>query len=120
MKPWTRWQDWTNLVIGLYLALAPVWTTTDTGSASTLIVMGALVVCTALWSLAQPASGASQWTNVTWAVLLIIAPWAISYTGLSGAAWTSWIGGLLVACLALWALPATKNAAAGRTTPVRR
>ncbi|NJP96012.1 SPW repeat protein [Nonomuraea sp. FMUSA5-5] len=120
MKPWTRWQDWTNLVAGLYLALAPIWTAGDTGAATTLIVLGALIVCTALWALIQPASAASQWTNVTWAVLLIIAPWAISYTGLGGAAWTSWIGGIVVACLALWALPAAKSAAGSTAVSTRR
>ncbi|KAB8189155.1 hypothetical protein FH608_040645 [Nonomuraea phyllanthi] len=111
MKPWTRWQDWTNIAVGLYLALAPIWTDTDSGAATALVMMGVLIVCTALWALAQPSSAVSQWTNVIWAVLAIAAPWAISFTGLAAAAWTAWVGGILVGCLALWALPATRRPA---------
>lgn len=119
MKPWTRWQDWTNFTIGLYLVLAPIWTDTDSGAVTTLTTMGALILFTAVWALAKPSSAASQWTNVLWAVLAIAAPWVVSFTGLTGAAWTSWTGGVLVACLSMWALPATKKSAARRTVPSR-
>ena len=48
------------IAVGLYLALAPVWTDTDPGAATALVTMGALIVCTALWALAQQTGRAGQ------------------------------------------------------------
>jgi hypothetical protein len=97
MKAWTRWQDWVALVAGLYAALSPIWvsTTHEGGAVASLVVLGALLALTALASLARPSLGAFEWLIALWGVLLFIAPWVISYTGLSGAAWTSWIVGVV-------------------------
>jgi uncharacterized membrane protein len=42
--------------------------------------------------------------NVVLAALLLISPWVFSYTGQSLAAWSAWIGGVVVAILAIAAL----------------
>jgi hypothetical protein len=97
MRAWTRWQDWVALVAGLYAALSPIWvsTTHEGGAVASLIVLGVLLVVTAIASLARPALTASGWLIALWGVLLFVAPWVITYTGLSGAAWTSWIVGAI-------------------------
>ena len=42
--------------------------------------------------------------NVVLAALLFVSPWVFSYTGESLAAWSAWIGGGVVAILAIAAL----------------
>jgi hypothetical protein len=97
MKAWTRWQDWVALVAGLYAALSPIWvsTTHEGGAVASLIVLGVLLVLTSLGSLARPAAAATEWLTALWGVLLFVAPWVITYSSLSGAAWTSWIVGAI-------------------------
>src|SRR5215207_2899065 len=58
MRPWTRLQDWGTLIAGLYAALSPIWvsTTGERDAFWALIVLGALLAVTALFSLALPAS----------------------------------------------------------------
>lgn len=42
--------------------------------------------------------------NVVLGALLFISPWVLSYTGRDLAAWSAWIGGVVVAILAIAAL----------------
>lgn len=107
-RSWIRWQDWVTLVIGLYVALSPFWTTTSTEAMWSLIVLGGLLAVCSLWSLAMPAQAVSEWVNIAMGVLLFIAPWVIAYTTLEMASWTSWIaGGLAVLVSAYGATIAT-------------
>ncbi|GAA1848187.1 SPW repeat protein [Pseudonocardia ailaonensis] len=110
---WTRWQDWAAVVIGVLVALSPIVVTTDAAALSTLIVLGAVLAVTGLWSLAQPGSVASEYGHGVLGVLLFIAPWVLSYSDLNGAAWTSWIAGVLAVIVAASALPAAQTAHRG-------
>jgi hypothetical protein len=104
-RSWHRWQDWAALVIGVLTALSPIVVATDAAAVWTLIVFGVLIAAGALWSLAQPGSVASEYVHVVLGALLFISPWVLSYSGLAGASWTSWVAGLLTAVVALAALP---------------
>jgi len=73
--------------------LTPIVVTTSTAALWTLIVFGVLFAATALWSLASPGSVASEYVHVALGVLLFISPWVFAYSGLGGAAWTSWVAG---------------------------
>jgi uncharacterized membrane protein HdeD (DUF308 family) len=97
MKAWTRWQDWVALVAGLYALLSPIWVDTshEGGAVASLIVLGALLVVTSLVSLARGASAVTEWLIALWGVLLFVAPWVITYSSHTGAAWTSWIVGII-------------------------
>ena len=57
MRPWTRLQDWGTLLAGLYAGLSPIWvsTTGERDAFLALIVPGALLAVTAVFSLARPA-----------------------------------------------------------------
>lgn len=103
MKAWTRWQDWVALVAGLYAALSPIWVSTahEGGAVASMVVLGALLVLTSLVSLARPAMAGAHWLIALWGVLLFVAPWVITYTGLGGAAWTSWIVGVIAVAAGL-------------------
>src|SRR3954469_12073770 len=96
-RTWTRWEDWAALVIGVLTALSPIVVATDATALWTLIVFGVLIAATALWSLAQPGSVASEYVHGVLGVLLFISPWVLGYSDLMGASWTSWIAGVLTA-----------------------
>lgn len=112
-RSWQRWQDWAALVIGVLVALSPLVTTTDAAAAWTLVVLGVLIAATGLWSLAAPGSVASEYVHGVLGVLLFIAPWVMSYSDLSSASWTSWVGGALTVIVAAAALPAANAAHRG-------
>ncbi len=101
MKPWTRLQDFGTLIAGTYAALSPIWvsTTGESGALWSLIALGALLAVTAVVSLARPDVVATEWLTVVFGALLFIAPWVFSYTHLDGAAWTSWVVGVIAAAL---------------------
>ncbi|MEU6130114.1 SPW repeat protein [Saccharopolyspora sp. NPDC047091] len=105
VRPWTRWQDWAALVLGLYAVLATMWTRTSGGALSAMVVLGGLLVIAAVWSLALPRSMTSEYAHMLLGVLLFIAPWVLGYSALTGAAWTSWVVGVLAVLVGAAALP---------------
>jgi hypothetical protein len=107
-RTWHRWQDWTALVIGVLTFLSPIVVATDTAALWSLIVFGVLIAATSLWSLAQPGSVASEYVHAVLGVLLFISPWVFGYSDMSGAAWTSWVAGVLTAAVGLAAVPAAQ------------
>lgn len=104
---WVRWQDWAGVVLGLYLALSPLWTTTPASATSAAIILGVLLIIASGWSLADPRSMTSEYAQIVLGILLFIAPWPLGYAVFSGAAWTSWVIGVLVILIGLAALPST-------------
>jgi len=108
-RKWRRWQDWAALVIGVLTALSPIVVSTDTAALWSLIVFGVLIAATALWSLAMPDSVASEYVHAVLGVLLFISPWVFSYADMTGAAWTSWVAGVLTVAAGLAALPEAQS-----------
>lgn len=106
---WTRWQDWTVLVVGVVAALAAIWTGVTGAGMAAMVVLGVLLAVTAIWSLASPEAIASEWVHAVLGVALIASPWVFSYTDMRGAAWTSWLAGLVSVGAALWAIPASRE-----------
>ena len=64
-----------------------------------LIVLGAVLAVTALFSLALPGIVATEWLTVLIGVLLFVAPWVLTYTDRTGASWTSWVVGAIAVVL---------------------
>jgi uncharacterized membrane protein HdeD (DUF308 family) len=112
MRPWTRPQDFGALIAGLFAALSPLWvsTTGERGAFWALIALGVLLAAAALCSLAMPGVVATEWLTVLFGVLLFAAPWVLSYTERSGAAWTSWIVGVVAVVLGGSAVPPSMRA----------
>jgi hypothetical protein len=101
MRPWTRLQDWVTLVAGVYTMTSPIVLSTVgmTGDGKVVVAMitlGALVAISSLVSLARPKASAAVWATTAFGVLLFVAPWVVGYAGLTGAAWTSWLVGVIV------------------------
>ena len=119
MRPWTRLQDWGTLLAGLYAALSPIWvsTTGERDAFWALIVLGALLAVTAVFSLALPGVIATEWLTVLFGVLLFVAPWVLTYTDRAAASWTSWIVGVIAVVLGGFSVPASNRTRGQAITP---
>jgi len=95
MKKWTRWQDWAAVVVGLYAALSTLWTAQGGMSTTLMVICGLLLVVSGCVNLAMPGTPAIEWAQVVIGLLLFLSPWIGGYVAQTGAAWTSWIGGLI-------------------------
>lgn len=113
VRPWTRPYDWAEVVLGAVALLSPFWTDTSNTSKWTVMVLGALVLLDGLASLARPGMVYGEGVQIVLGVLLVIAPWVMGYTALTGASWASWIVGVLTVVAGGAALPVA-NAAHGR------
>ncbi|MCK2244874.1 MULTISPECIES: SPW repeat protein [unclassified Crossiella] len=112
-KAWSRWQDWAAVVMGVVVLLSPMVLDSSERSMWTMVLLGALLGVSALWSLAQPGSVASEYVHMGLGALLFLAPWVMGYsTELMAAAWMSWVVGVLAILAGASALPAA-NAAHG-------
>ena len=112
-KPWMRWQDWAGVVLGAYLILATMWTATNGAAVMAMIVLGALLIVASVWSLAIPGSMTSEYSHMLLGALVFISPWVLGYTLFMGAAWTSWIVGVLAVIAGLAAIPEANAAHRG-------
>lgn len=102
----TRWQDWVNLILGVWLFLSPVWNLAPNGTGMVAwngYIFGAATAIFAIWALAQPQRW-EEWINLLIGVWLIIAPFVLAFTADMGAMWNHIIVGLLIGGDALWAM----------------
>ncbi|MGH3356417.1 MAG: SPW repeat domain-containing protein [Nocardioidaceae bacterium] len=111
------WPDGVALVVGVYALLSPLWTNTDTSAMWSLIVLGALIAAASLAPLAGRTMDAMEYAHIGLGALLFIAPWVLGYADLMGAAWTSWIVGVVTVVVGLAALPAVRHIGGGRAAP---
>jgi len=82
----TRWQDWLNLVFGVWLFFSP-WLlqyftarpyTDQTIASWNSIFFGAAVVVFAVWALFVPKKW-EEWTNLILGLWLIASPWVLGF-----------------------------------------
>lgn len=111
-----HWQDWGNLVLGLWIFASP-WVLQHTMSTGTEVA-GVAVSNPAMWSLyivgiavAALAVAAlfafqtwEEWANLTLGVWLLISPWALGFSSSAFLMWNAVIAGVLVVVLAGWAI----------------
>lgn len=103
VQPWSRWQDWVNLILGIWLFISPWCLHATMTPAWNLWVLGVIVVVMALWALASPAMAFPEWVNVIAGIWLFIAPWVLGfYTVSYASAWDQWIVGVIVFILSIW------------------
>jgi SPW repeat len=109
-RPWTRWQDWAEVVLGVVAVLSPLWLDTNNTVTWTLIVLGALIALDGLLSLGMPGAVYGEYIQIVLGVLLFISPWVMGFTELGGAMWTAFIVGALTVIAGAVALPAANLA----------
>jgi hypothetical protein len=99
MSKWTHPQGLAALVVGIYAALCPIWTTTPVGTNKatyTMIALGVITAALALFDLAVPGRVAFEGLVALMGVLFIISPWVMGFsTGFAALAWTAWIVGIV-------------------------
>ncbi len=110
-----KWQDWTNVVFGLWVFASP-WvlqhpmiTGTAAGERAASGVMWNLwIVGIAVAILALVALFAFQaweeWVNVALGVWLLASPWILGFNSVALLMWNAVIVGVLIAVFAGWTL----------------
>lgn len=98
------WQDWVNLVLGVWLFLAPWFGLGESQPAAwNSWIFGLAIAVLAIGAISQPQKW-EEWTNLAIGVWLILAPFVLGFSGETGALWNHVIIGVLVGADALWAM----------------
>lgn len=112
-----RWQDWVNLILGVWMFLSP-WLLrySDLSAPSwNAWILGAAVVVFAAVAVSMPR----QWEeaiNVLLGIWMVISPWVLSFTGARNAEANAVVVGILVIAFAAWAMTVARQTA----TPEKR
>jgi SPW repeat-containing protein len=113
-----RWQDWVNLVLGIWLFFSPwllgfrpsmpqqSWNFFIVGIAFIVFAGFALNLRT-IWE---------EWVNLALGVWMIISPWALSYSGNATARDDAVIVGIIVGALSIWSLSESRLGRTGERT----
>jgi hypothetical protein len=107
-----HWQDWVNLVLGLWLILSP-WLLGYSSAPAAMwnaVIIGVVV---GLMSFLHLRGGPlwEEWANVVLGIWLILSPWILGFSGMTSAMWNAVIVGILVGVLALSEARETPKAA---------
>lgn len=97
MKKWIRWEDYVAGACGLYTALAVLWTAQTSMSRTLMLVFGIVLIATAVLNLSMPGTPWLEYAQCAAGVVLFASPWMGAYSDHTGAAWTSWIAGIIAA-----------------------
>ena len=110
-RPWTRWQNWCNVVLGIILFISPWYSATWSNSTSSwnAWILGAAIAIVALWSLATPESPIPEGINIVLGIWVFISPWVLGFTQLRIETWSAWVIGVLVVLFAAWALTGMRS-----------
>lgn len=123
-----HWQDWANLVLAIWLFISP-WVinfgasavATTGAAAGTAVtpaasnaawnawVLGVIIFLVAISAIGRLRAW-QEWVNLLLGIWLFVAPWALGFTQLGGAAWDHWIVGVLVFLLAASDLQSVRGA----------
>ena len=115
---WNRWQDWTNIVLALWLFFGPWgWMTRfDAASTWNAWIVGVAIIAVAVWALSLAEPRVAEWCNVVLGAWTFFAPWTLHFSGIAGTAQNAWVIGPLVAILSLWAIYGQGHGV-GKTSP---
>lgn len=108
--PVRRWQDWANVLLGLWL-FASSWIVVAGTYDIVARAVGALVVIAAALALRAPTLVLAEWACIALGAALVVAPPLFGYATGGAAAWNTYLSGLLVIVLASWALDRVRRSA---------
>lgn len=101
-----RWQDWVNLLLGVWLFLSPwvlAYTTAPTIAAWNAWVLGVALVVFSAIAVSMPQMW-EEVINVLIGIWMIISPWVLGFTGTRSAEANAVIVGIVAIVLAAWAM----------------
>ena len=98
-----EWQDWANLLVGIWLCASPwVLQLDDPQAIRTLLVVGFLVIAAEVFTF-FPLRAFDEWINIALGGWLVVAPWLSGMTSAAGSA-NCVASGLLIAALGAYEL----------------
>ncbi len=110
-----NWQDWGNLVLGLWIFASPwIFQLATAGNAVTwnLYVVGIAVTILALMAIFAFQAW-EEWTNLVLGLWLLVSPWALGFSSSTLLMLNAVIAGALVAILAGWVIAPPQDSSAG-------
>jgi SPW repeat-containing protein len=118
-----HWQDWGNLVLGLWIFASP-WALqhtmasgTESAAANNATMWSLYIVGIAVAALAVAAIFAfrawEEWTNIALGVWLLVSPWVLGFSSSAFLMWNAVIAGALIVVLAGWAIAPTQDSPRG-------
>jgi hypothetical protein len=101
-----RWQDWVNVVLGVWMFLSP-WilgfAAAQGAAAWCAWILGAAVIVFAASAVYVPKAW-EEAINIILGLCLIVAPWVLGFGAQSTATSNSVIVGVLVVAFGVWAM----------------
>lgn len=97
--PWVGWQDWINVLLGVYLIVGPLLV--EDLPNGWFMPLGVLTIFVAIWALGSSSSPASESVQIIIGIILFLAPWLGSFAAVPTAAWTAWIIGIALIVFAV-------------------
>jgi hypothetical protein len=104
-----RSQDVIELIAGIWLFFTPFFVTRTPAMAAAYnngfwnsLAVGVLFVVIAALAMSRQFASPLEWGNVALAIWLFLSPWILGFALFTTLAWTSWIVGVIVFCMALW------------------
>ena len=101
-----RWQDWINLILGVWLFISP-WVVGYAGMASAAAwnawILGVAIVVFAAFAVSMPQIW-EETVNIILGVWMVISPWVLGFTGTRNVEANAVIVGILVVVFAAWAM----------------
>ena len=96
MRALTRWQDWVTMALGIIVFASPFFfnATGHTAAAWTSYAAGVIIFFGGALAAASEEPGPFEAIPVIFGMVLIAAPWLLSFTDVTGVAWTAWIVGI--------------------------
>lgn len=117
MKRTQRWQDWVNLILGIWLFISP-WITgySQTFFSWNAFLFGVLLMIFSVWSLASPRIW-EEWFTLIIGAWVFISPWVLGFATMN-VSWSFYIVGAVVFILSLWAMGRPRNIEVHKTVPI--
>ena len=110
-----HWQDWGNLVLGLWIFASP-WILQLT-TANNTVTWNLYIVGIAVAALAATALFAFQaweeWTNLVLGLWLLASPWILGFSSSTLLMWNAVVAGALVVVLAGWVIAPPQDSPQG-------
>lgn len=103
IRPSSAWQEWTTLVLGGLLFVAP-WVlgfAEPSPAAWNAWIGGFVVAVLSVLALANFQEW-EEWLNAAVGVWLVLAPWILGFTALTAALWSTVVLGALICLVAGW------------------
>lgn len=106
------WQDWMNVLFGLWLAVSPWFLLTfirePPEMVTNCLISGLLIASFGTWAAFAKGQRWQRWVLILLGIWMLVAPGTLRYS-VPTITWDNVIVGLTVGILALWALGEQQN-----------